>query len=304
MPKVSDLTGKTFGRLVVIKRHPQNDKYGRSRWECLCSPELGGCGNTMVAYAGNLKNQHTQSCGCLNKEATKNAVTQHGLTNTPEHWTWSAIKRRCYNENSPDYPDYGGRGIVMCEEWKNDFTAFLRDMGPRPSPEHSIDRKDNDKGYDKENCRWATQLEQANNKRNSIFYEINGERKTLGDWCRLYGLTYSSVFYRINVLGMSVEKALNHTPISSNDVYTINGISKALKNWCRCARIPFRKVAGRLYNGWTLEEALIPIERKLITLDGHSEYLEDWCAILDLDSETTYLRIIRGEDIDSIVNEE
>lgn len=298
MPKVHDLTGKHFGRLKILERNPKNDNHGGSRWDCECD-----CGNKITVQAGNLKNNHTQSCGCLNKEVTSKTNSTHGLTNTPEYYTWAAIKRRCYGTYSPDYPDYGGRGIVMCDEWKNDFTVFLRDMGPRPSSSHSIDRRDNDKGYDKENCRWATQIEQANNKRNSIFYEINGERKTLGDWCRLYGLSYSSVFYRINVLGMSVEKALNHAPISSNDVYTINGVSKALKNWCRCAGISFRKVAVRLYNGWTLEEALTPIEKKLITLDGHAEFLEDWCALLDLEPETTYLRILRGEDIDGIIDE-
>ena len=150
MPKVHDLTGKHFGRLKILERNPKNDNHGGSRWDCECD-----CGNKITVQAGNLKNNHTQSCGCLNKEVTSKTNSAHGLTNTPEYYTWAAIKRRCYGTYSPDYPDYGGRGIVMCEEWKDDFTAFLRDMGPRPSSSHSIDRKNNDKGYDKENLAGA-----------------------------------------------------------------------------------------------------------------------------------------------------
>ena len=203
MPKVHDLTGKHFGRLKILERNPKNDNHGGSRLDCECD-----CGNKITVQAGNLKNNHTQSCGCLNKEVTSKTNSTHGLTNTPEYYTWAAIKRRCYGTYSPDYPDYGGRGIVMCDEWKNDFTVFLRDMGPRPSSSHSIDRKNNDKGYDKENCRWATRSEQQRNKRNSRSITFRGETKNVVEWAELYGLHYTTLAKRVFHLGWDIERAL------------------------------------------------------------------------------------------------
>ncbi len=201
MPRLIDLTGKTFDRLTVIKRHPENTKCGKPRYECLCS-----CSSekTIIVSAKALVSRNTRSCGCLNKEA----ITSHGMTLTMEYRIWQNIKRRCFNKTDPDYPSYGARGITMCDEWKESFEAFYHDMGPRPSKNHSVDRKDNDKGYCKDNCRWATYVEQNNNKRNSVFYEINGVWKTLTRWCREKDIEYTTVRYRL-ANGVSLEDALN-----------------------------------------------------------------------------------------------
>lgn len=205
MLKVIDLKGQRFGRLLVFNRNSENDKYGRTRWDCRCD-----CGNVVTIYSNCLRRKEgTKSCGCLNKEVVKITNSTHGLTDSHEYRVWSAIKRRCYNKNCQDYPDYGGRGITMCDEWRNSFEAFYNDMGSRPSSEHSIDRERNNEGYSKDNCRWATKEEQANNKRTSIFYEINGESKTIAQWCQIYKVSYSFAFYRIKELGFSVEKAID-----------------------------------------------------------------------------------------------
>ncbi len=208
MPKNPDISGQSFGRLVAQVRLPENTKAGQARWRCICEPTLGGCGNSAVVIIGNLRNGNTQSCGCLNKEAVKASNTSHGMRGTQTYEIWCGIKKRCYNRQHVHYNDYGGRGITMCEEWRKNFEAFYHDMGERPSPQHSIDRRDNDKGYFKENCRWATQVEQQNNTRKNIFYLHDGVYKTLATWCRELKLDYRIVYQRIQRYGWSFEKAI------------------------------------------------------------------------------------------------
>ena len=299
MPAPMDLTGKMFGRLLVLGRYDEKI-WGARPWicECQCLEK-----KRIIVATSTLTTGNTSSCGCLRKEVTIARSTTHDLSRSREYAAWEAMKNRCYNPKYPKYKNYGGRGIAVCVEWINSFEAFYRDMGPKPTPEHSIDRKDNDKGYYKDNCRWATRLEQINNTSRNVYYEIDGQRKTLAEWCRIYDVGYKLAHCRIKELGMEPKRALTFVKIKASDKYAINDETKTLKEWCREKKVKFRTVASRLYNGWTLEEALTPIERKLVTLDGHSEFLEDWCAILDLDPETTYLRVIRGDDIDSIVNE-
>ncbi len=202
--KAHDLTGNRFEKLTVILRSPENDKYGRARWECLCDPKYGGCGNVVIVQAGNLKNGNTRSCGCLLKET----VTTHGLTSSLEYNSWRGIIDRCCNEKHPAYEHYGKRGITVCDEWKESFEAFYRDMGPRPSPQHSIDRRKNDKGYSKENCRWVTPIEQQNNKRTNLYFGFAGEIKTLAQWCRVLNLSYKKTHRRIYRDGWTFEAAI------------------------------------------------------------------------------------------------
>ena len=198
MPKVVDLTNQRFGRLIAVRKADKVEGRPNSYWECLCD-----CGNTTTVRINNLKSGFITSCGCFKKEVTYS----HGLYRTPEYKTWLGIKERCYNENNPDYPNYGARGIVMSDEWKESFEAFYRDMGVRPSSQHSIDRRENDKGYSKENCRWATYIEQNNNRRDNIYYELDGKLKTLGEWCRDLSLPYCTIYMRMK-RGSSFEDAI------------------------------------------------------------------------------------------------
>lgn len=209
---LKDLTGQRFGRLLVIERNPINSNDGHVRWDCLCDSEYEGCGKTVPITSNVLKKGTTVSCGCYKRELS----TKHGMHGCPEYSIWKGIKQRCYNEKHHKYKAYGSRGIAMCEEWLCDFEAFYRDMGPRPSPEHSIERKDNNKGYSKENCEWATRLVQANNTRRNVFYLYNGKCRTVANWHReldldKLGISVHLIHGRLKS-GWSFEKAITTSP--------------------------------------------------------------------------------------------
>lgn len=154
-----DLTGKVFGRLMVLSRAGVNAAK-HPLWKCRCE-----CGQEVTIRGQSLRLGDTQSCGCLHKERASEAHRTHGQCKTPEHTTWLNIIQRCTNQRRADYARYGGRGIGVCERWRASFAAFLEDMGPRPSNDHSIERKDNSVGYEPGNCVWATQSEQLANRR-------------------------------------------------------------------------------------------------------------------------------------------
>jgi len=201
--------GKRFGRLVVValaRVHQRPSGVRVNVWTCQCD-----CGGTRDVFAGNLTNAITQSCGCLQRDVARKAHTTHGKTHTPEYQTWFGMIRRCCESTNRAYPDYGGRGIVVCDAWRNSFVAFLRDMGNRPSKQHSLDRIDNDGPYSKENCRWATVLEQANNKRGNIRITVNGTERTATEWSRISGVNRDTIVYRISA-GCPAEMAVFMPP--------------------------------------------------------------------------------------------
>ena len=156
MSRIVDLTSKRFGRLVVIEKTDRKSS-GSIVWKCKCD-----CGNEAFVSSGHLRIGHTQSCGCLQKER----VTTHGKKNTSEYRSWYGMKSRCYNPNNKRYKNYGGRGIEVCDRWKDSFENFYNDMGSKPSSKHSIDRIDNDRNYEPGNCKWSTATEQNRNQRN------------------------------------------------------------------------------------------------------------------------------------------
>lgn len=204
--KVIDLTGQTFGRLTVTSRiSARGDR--RTKWECLCS-----CGRKTVSVADNLRSGRSQSCGCLRAEAT----TKHGNArksgNTSEYGTWEGMNARCFNEKSNGFRHYGGRGITVCDRWRESFENFIADMGPKPTPKHSIDRfPDMNGNYEPSNCRWATPSEQSRNTRVNHVVSYQGESLPLIEWAERYGLAYSCLHSRLKS-GWSVERALNETP--------------------------------------------------------------------------------------------
>lgn len=179
--KLEDLTGKRFGRLVVLARDGVRGK--KATWKCQCD-----CGNTHVVMVTGLKNGHTKSCGCLKIESDAiGSRYRHGQSNSPEYKVWAGMKDRCLNQNATFFSFYGGRGIKVCERWMT-FENFRADMGPRPSLQHSIERKDNDGNYEPDNCKWATPLEQSNNTSRNVFITIGETTLTLSQWCRETGV--------------------------------------------------------------------------------------------------------------------
>lgn len=175
-----DRTGERYSRLVVLQY------LGGSMWLCQCD-----CGQQKSVRGSHLG--VTKSCGCLRRKAD-------GATAHPDHDTYTSMISRCEREAHPDYANYGGRGISVCDRWKESFWNFSADMGKRPDG-HLIERINNDKGYSPDNCRWSSRTEQNNNKRTNRLVTHDGETLTVAQWARRLGISHSSLTWRLNRYG-------------------------------------------------------------------------------------------------------
>lgn len=199
MAKLIDLTGKKYNKLTVIER-AENTKNGQSRWKCICE-----CGNTTIVASSNLKNGEVKSCGCL-RHLQKDT---HHESKTKLYRMWKSMIYRCHNPKNQAYEYYGARGIKVCEEW-HDFLKFKEwVLKTKPSQDLTIERVDVNKDYSPENCIWIPISEQANNRRSCVYFEYNGEKHNLMEWCKILNLNYKNVHNRIYKLNWSFEKAIS-----------------------------------------------------------------------------------------------
>ena len=206
MGKADDYVGVVFGRLKVAEALPENDwkvyvikgkRHVRPVVRAVCV-----CGARWEGQLASLTNGHTTSCGCAKRERTANmgrANIKHGLRTDPAYDNYKDMLRRCYDNRNPNYPRYGGRGIVVCDRWKESIANFIKDMGPKPGPGYSVERVNNDGPYCAENCVWLPKEQQARNKSNTIRVAYGGESLTLSQLVEKTKIAYRTLLRRYNV---------------------------------------------------------------------------------------------------------
>ena len=218
MPPFIDFTGKRFGRLIAIKRQDM-PKYKGASWLCRCD-----CGNDIIVRGQSLKQDHTKSCGCLNKDQKRQICIdrnfKHGHSSRDNksrvYKIWCNMMQRCYSP-SQAYSYCGVKDTKVCDKWFQ-FENFLSDMGNPPTSKHTLDRIDNSKGYSPDNCQWATMKEQQNNRTNNHLIEHEGRTMTLQGWSEVTGIGRSTIAHRLKH-GWPVSKALTVRPAKGRNQY-------------------------------------------------------------------------------------
>jgi predicted nucleic acid-binding Zn ribbon protein len=195
--KLLDLTGQKYGRWTVVKMAPR--RKGKTFWECVCE-----CGTVKEVRTGGLRNGISKSCGCWNNEQIR--LVDHGMKDSPEWKSWSDMKQRCLNPNNKSYEHYGGRGIVVCERWKDNFVDFYSDMGPCDGD--TIERIDVNGNYEPGNCKWIPHPLQARNKTTTRRITAFGREQLFSDWARELDMDPSLLHYHLKV-GKTIEQIVN-----------------------------------------------------------------------------------------------
>ena len=185
MNHVENLSGKRFGKLLVLSRGPNNHR-GDAQWVTQCD-----CGGSTLSKSYNLTHKKSTSCGCWER------TTKHKMSLTPEYGTWQNIQQRCENSKNKNFSSYGGRGITVSPEW-SEFDVFFADMGQRPSSDHSIERINNSKGYSKDNCKWATRSEQQRNKRSNSRVLYHGDIFVMAEFAEKFGFKRDTLYHWVN----------------------------------------------------------------------------------------------------------
>lgn len=249
----TDLTGERFTRWLVVEYIGRINK--NPIYRCRCD-----CGTEKQVNSGRLLNGTSKSCGCLHIEQTIKHGHIRNNKRTKEYRMWIGMKNRCFNPNADQYHNYGGRGITVCEEWKESFEAFLNYVGPCPSTKHSLDRIDVNGDYEPGNVRYATTKEQCNNKRNNHRLEYNGESHTITEWGELLGIGKRIILTRLRAK-WPVAKTLT-TPIKQNRILQLNGENLTVSEWVEKLGISKEAINRRLRYGWSDEKVLTTPIRK------------------------------------------
>lgn len=200
--KILDIKGKRFGKLIAIERVKNVKK--KVSWKCLCD-----CGKETNVLTTNLTSNRIKSCGCLKNQKLIERSTKHNQRHTKLYEVWKTMKQRCSNPNHKSYHNYGGRGIIVCDEWKNNYQAFYEwSMNNGYKEGLSIDRINNDGNYEPSNCRWTDKITQNNNTRQNKPIIIDGVSKTIHQWANEYNIPVNLVRNRIYNLHWDIVKAL------------------------------------------------------------------------------------------------
>lgn len=259
------MIGKKYGRLTATGiDHYELDSNGWKKYYLSCECD---CGNKKVVLAYSLTQGLTKSCGCLQKEIAKNLFRKHGQSNTRLCHIWRDMHRRCENPKRNTYRLYGEKGISVCPEWSGskgfeNFKEWSDEHGY--SDNLTIDRIDNDKGYNPDNCRWTDYKTQANNISTNRWIEYNGERHTLAQWSDITGIPYGALKRRVDTwdIGEALGFKEHKTPHKDEILYTINGETHNIREWCKIQNLSVDTVRYRREHNWTPEEIFGFKERK------------------------------------------
>lgn len=270
MKKIPIEGGKVYGHLVILREGVPAGKDCRT---VVCRCLL--CGAEKTKRLRNVKNGHTKSCGCLIEKSAKERFTTHGHckggVTSKTFVAWSHIIQRTTNNKIKNWHRYGGRGIVVCDRWRV-FENFLEDMGEKPQGK-SIDRIDNNRGYCKENCRWATEAEQANNRSTNHQLTFNGVTKNISEWGLTLGIDQDTISARIRA-GWSTDQALS-TPVKNRPnkrLLTFEGVTKGIREWEIDKGFIRGTLRSRVVRGWSTDRAILtPIRTDSRNLDRHKK---------------------------------
>lgn len=258
-----DLTGQRFGLLVVLgpgkyvyRERPGKQAFTCRFWRCQCD-----CGKETEVALGNLTSKLTISCGCQGSRASIGMRRRtHGLSadRPREYNIWRAMIHRCHNVTDPGYKNYGGRGIAVCDRWRESCAAFIEDMGLSPDG-MTIDRIDNEQGYFPENCRWTTVTENNRNMRRTLLVTFKGRTQALAAWAEEVGISYSTLKSRLEN-GWSAQRMLSTSiiPVDMRRVVYLRfqGRMQPLREWAKELGMKPVTLAARLKSGWSVERAL------------------------------------------------
>lgn len=244
--RVIEMQGARYGAIVAVQIAGKASS-GDLKWQFRCD-----CGGVFEANGYYARSGKIDCCPACSAERVRQASLKHGRTETPEFSTWTDIQTRCYNPNIKGFANYGGRGIRVCDRWLESFENFLADMGPRPEGDYSIERENNDGHYEPSNCRWATRIEQANNRRTNVKVTIDGVTKNLQAWALEHGVELSTASLR-HKQGLRGEALFKTTKTT----LTHNGITDTVRGWSDRTGIKPTTISMRInHYHWPVSKAL------------------------------------------------
>lgn len=237
------LIGRSFGDLEVLGYQGVENKT-RHWWWCRCN-----CGEELAVREDSLKSGHSKTCGC---RGFPKGIDSKSV----EYQTWSAMIQRCTNPKVDMYPHYGGRGIEVCERWRESFKNFFEDMGLRPGPEYSIERKDRNGNYEPDNCIWADRFAQANNKSNNVLIEFEGRTQTVQQWARELDIRPQTIRERLDA-GLPPDQVLSKFRLDEKPI-EFNGKIQSVSQWAEELGITVHAIRQRRLKGLPVEDILRP----------------------------------------------